>query len=171
MADSTEQGGRDSRQSVTAYMALRNASEAIDFYKRAFGAIEISRMVNPRDDKIMHAEIQIGGSRIYLADECPQFGFVSPLANGGNTTVSLHLHVQDADEAVNRAVEAGGTVLMPPTNMFWGDRFGKVADPFGHTWSITQTVEALTPEQLRDRMEETFSKATNCGEASATSAG
>lgn len=166
MADSTGQGA-ERTQSVTPYMAIRNASEAIEFYKRAFGATEIRRMANPNDGKILHAALKIDDSMIFLAEESPQFGFVSPQSNGGNTTVCLHLHVEDGDATVKRAAEAGATVLMPMTPMFWGDKFGKVADPFGHIWSITQTYEVLTPEQMQERMEATFSNATNCGEAAA----
>jgi len=158
MAESNGQGGEIRTQSVTPHLALRNAAEAIDFYKKAFGATENSRMVNPQDGRILHAEIQIGNSRIYLADECPQFGFVSPLDTAGKTTVALHLHVEDGDATMQRAEEAGATVLMPMALMFWGDRFGKIADPFGHSWSISQKFETLTPEQMQERMAAAMAK-------------
>jgi uncharacterized glyoxalase superfamily protein PhnB len=163
MAESTGQGG-EIRQTVTAYMAVRNAAEAIEFYKRAFGATEVNRMANPQDGKILHAELRLGNSSVFLADESPQFGFVSPLSTG-TTTVGIHLHVDSADATVERAAGAGATVTMPPMDMFWGDRFAKVADPFGHHWSITQTLEVLTPEQMQERMIAAMSKPGNCGEA------
>ncbi len=99
--------------------------------------------------RIGHAELQIGDSRLYLADEFPEYGSTGP---NGSSPVSIHLYVTDADAAFGRAVEAGATVAMPLANMFWGDRYGKVVDPFGHQWSIATHLEDLTPEQMKERM-------------------
>jgi len=131
---------------------VKGASEAIEFYKRAFGAEEIGRMPMPGPNgqvKLGHAELQIGNSRLFLADEFPEYGSTGP---NGKSPVSIHLYVTDADTAFSRAVEAGATVSMPLADMFWGDRFGKLVDPFGHHWSIAAHLEDLTPAQMQERM-------------------
>ena len=99
--------------------------------------------------KLGHAELQIGDSRLFLADEFPEHGAVGP---NGSSPVALHLYVTDADAAFDRAVEAGATATMPLADMFWGDRYGKLVDPFGHHWSIAEHLEDLTPEQMQERM-------------------
>jgi uncharacterized glyoxalase superfamily protein PhnB len=109
--------------------------------------------------KLGHAELQVGDSRLYLADEFPEQGATGP---NGSSPVTIHLYVADADAAFDRAVEAGATVKMPLANMFWGDRFGKVVDPFGHHWSIAAHLEDLTPEQMQERMAAIFGEAS-CG--------
>jgi PhnB protein len=137
---------------ITPHLVIKNAAEAIEFYKRAFGAEELSRMPFPAGDggmKIGHAELKIGDSRLFLADEFPDHGAVGP---SGNSPVTIHLYVTDADATFARAVEAGATVSMPLADMFWGDRYGKLVDPFGHHWSIAEHVEDLTPEQMQERM-------------------
>lgn len=137
---------------ITTHLVVKNASEAIPFYERAFGAEEICRMPFPGPDgrmKIGHAELQLGDSRLFLADESPERGMLGP---NGSAPVSMHLYVTDADAAFDRAVKAGATVTMPLANMFWGDRFGKLVDPFGHHWSIATHMEDVTPEQMRERM-------------------
>jgi uncharacterized glyoxalase superfamily protein PhnB len=137
---------------VTPHLIIKGASEAIEFYKRAFGATELSRMPFPGPDgqvKLGHAELQIGDSRLMLSDEFPQQGNVGP---GATSPVTLHLYVTDADSAFARAVEAGAKVTMPLADMFWGDRYGRLADPFGHHWSIAEHLEDLTPEQMNERM-------------------
>ena len=103
--------------------------------------------------KLGHAELQIGDSRLFLADEFPQQGGTGP---SGSSPVTIHLYVTDADAVFDRAVEAGATVHMPPADMFWGDRYGKVVDPFGHHWSIATHLEDLTPEQMQQRMAAAF---------------
>jgi PhnB protein len=142
----------DGYRAITPHLVIKGASEAIDFYKRAFGAEEISRVPFPNPDgttKIGHAELQIGDSRLHLADEFPDYGSVGP---GSSSPVTLHLYVTDADVTFAQAVEAGATVSMPLSDMFWGDRYGKLIDPFGHHWSIAEHLEDLTPEQMQERM-------------------
>ncbi|WP_435011269.1 VOC family protein [Tundrisphaera lichenicola] len=137
---------------ITPHLVIKGASEAIEFYKRAFGAEEIDRTPFPAEDgglKIGHAELKIGDSRLFLADEFPDYGSVGP---GSSSPVILHLYVTDANAAFARAVEAGATVSMPLSDMFWGDRYGKVIDPFGHHWSIAEHLEDVTPEQIQERM-------------------
>lgn len=141
--------------SVTAHLVVKDAAAAIEFYKQAFGAEEILRMPTPDDPaKVMHAEIRIGNSAVMLADE---FGGCSQAPDGSGTTpVTLHLYVEDADAAFDRAVAAGAKVAMPLADMFWGDRYGQVVDPFGHRWSIATHVHDYTPEQIAKGAEEMF---------------
>src|SRR4051794_13051328 len=143
----------EGHHAITPHLIIKGASEAIEFYKRAFGAEELSRMPFPGKDgtmKLGHAELRIGDSRLFLADEFPDYGSVGP--SGGCSPVTIPLYVTDADAAFARAVEAGATVSMPLADMFWGDRYGKLVDPFGHHWSIAEHLEDLTPEQMRERM-------------------
>ena len=142
----------DGHHAITPHLIIKGASEAIDFYKRAFGAEELSRMPFPNPDgteKLGHAELRIGDSKLFLADEFPDYGSVGPT---GTSPVTMHLYVTDAEVAFARAVEAGATVSMPLADMFWGDRYGKLIDPFGHHWSIAEHLEDLTPEQMYERM-------------------
>jgi PhnB protein len=142
----------EGQHAITPHLVIKGAAEAIDFYKRAFGAEELCRMPFPNPDgttKLGHAELQIGDSKLFLADEFPDYGSVGP---SGNSPVTIHLYVTDADSTFERAVEAGATVSMPMADMFWGDRYGKVIDPFGHHWSIAEHVEDLTPEQMQEKM-------------------
>jgi uncharacterized glyoxalase superfamily protein PhnB len=137
---------------ITPHLVIKGASEAIEFYKRAFGAEEICRMPMPGNDgqmKIGHAELRIGDSVLFLADEFPSYGSVGP---GDTSPVSLHLYVTDVDASYSRAVEAGAKATMPVADMFWGDRYGKLVDPFGHNWSMATHKEDLTPEQMEERM-------------------
>lgn len=136
---------------ATAYLIVKGASRAIEFYKKAFGAIELLRM----EDKgaVMHAEIKIGDSPIMLADEFPEMGFVGPETLGG-TTVSLMLYVEDVDARFKQAIDAGGTELRPLENQFYGDRSGTLKDPFGHVWTIASHVEDVPAEEMKKRMAE-----------------
>jgi PhnB protein len=136
--------------SITPMLTVTGASQAIDFYKRAFGAEELMRMPGPDGKSVMHAELQFGDSRVFLADEHPDAGCRSPQSLGG-TSVSLHLYVNDVDKVFAQAVAAGARSLMPVADMFWGDRFGRVADPFGHEWSLATHKEDLTDEEMRKR--------------------
>ncbi len=148
----------DGHHTITPHLVIKGAGEAIEFYKKAFGAEEIYRMPMPGPDgqiRLGHVELQIGDSRLYLADEFPEYGSKGP---NGSSPVSIHLYVTDADAAFGRAVEAGATVAMPLADMFWGDRYGKVVDPFGHHWSIAAHLEDLTPEQMQERMAAAFGK-------------
>ena len=142
---------------ATPYLVVRGADRAIDFYKRAFGAIERFRMPGP-GGKIMHAEIQIGDSVLMLCDEFPEMGGNSPQALNG-TPVSIFLYVENVDASFQRAVAAGATAQMPVQDMFWGDRYGKLADPYGHVWSLATHKEDLTEEEVGRRAAAAFSQA------------
>jgi PhnB protein len=141
----------DGYHSVTPYLIVKGADGAIDFYKKVFGASERMRMAGP-NGTIGHAEIEIGGSAIMLADEFPDMGYRSPKAIGG-TPVSIMLYVQDVDSCFERAVAAGAKALRPVENQFYGDRSGTLEDPFGHVWTISTHKEDLSPEELRKRAE------------------
>lgn len=132
--------------SVTPTLVVRDAAAAIDFYQRAFGATELSRMAAP-DGSIAHAEIRIGDSTIMLGEENEQWGTRSPLSLKG-VHGSLHIYVDDADAAFDRAIRAGATVRYPLENAFWGDRYGKVTDPFGHEWGLATRVKEMTVEEM-----------------------
>jgi PhnB protein len=138
---------------VTPHLVLRNTAKAIEFYKKAFGAVEVMSMPGPDGKGVMHAEIKIGNSFLYMADEWPGMDVAAPEKIGG-TTVSIHLYVPNADALFNQAVAAGAKVVMPMTDMFWGDRFGKLTDPFGHSWSIATHVEDVAPEEMGKRAAE-----------------
>ena len=136
---------------IIPFLCVDRAAEAIEFYKRAVGFAEEHRMAMP-GGKIGHASMVLGDAKIFLADESPMAGAKSPKSLGGTTT-SIHLDTPDVDAAFKRALAAGATSLFPPTDMFWGDRFCKVADPFGHMWSIATHKEDLTPEEMTRRGE------------------
>lgn len=137
---------------LTPYMTVRDAVRAIDFYKQAFGAQERGVMKGP-DGKVMHAELKIGDSVIMLADEFPEFGAVAP-ESGASTSMGLHIYVTDVDDAFDRAVKAGAKVEMPVSDQFWGDRYGKLRDPFGHKWSIATHVKDMSADEMKERMDE-----------------
>ena len=139
----------DGWHSVTPSLTVRGAARAIEFYKQVFGATEMLRMPGP-EGKIMHAELRIGDSVVMLNDEFPDMGTRSPEALGGSPA-SLFLYVEDVDTIFERAVKAGAQAAMPPQDMFWGDRFGRVVDPFGHGWAIATHKEDLTPEEIARR--------------------
>ena len=134
---------------VTPYLSVDDAAAAIRFYERAFGATEMMRMPTP-DGKIAHAEIRIGDSLVMVSDPMPQ-STVRPPQEVGGTTAGIFLYVDDVDAAFAQALEAGATSLMEPADMFWGDRFGSLTDPFGHHWSLATHVEDLTEEQIAER--------------------
>jgi len=136
--------------SVTPTLTVRNAAEAIEFYKKALAAEELVRMQGP-DGKISHAEIKIGDSIVFIGEEMPNMGNKSPQTLGA-ATGGLHIYVEDVDKAFARAVAAGGKVTMPVTNMFWGDRYGTFHDPFGHAWGIGTHIEDVSEEELERRM-------------------
>jgi len=133
---------------VTPSLVVRNAAEAIEFYKKALGAEEIMRMPDP-SGRISHAELKIGDSIIFLSDEFPNMPTKSPQTLDGNTG-GFYLYVPDVDKSFQRAVDAGGKVTMPVSDMFWGDRFGQFADPFGHTWSISTHTKDLSPQEMEE---------------------
>jgi PhnB protein len=134
--------------SVTPGLTCRNAAQAIELYKKAFGATERSRMASP-DGKIMHAEIQIGDSMIFLADEYP--GMSAAPSEGAPPSHAIYLYVQDVDSVYKQAVAAGCKEAMPVADMFWGDRFGKVVDPFGHHWNLATHIEDVAPAEMERR--------------------
>ena len=145
--------------SVTPYLIVSGAARAIDYYKEAFGATELMRFGGP-DDKIMHAELQIGDSRIMLADEHPERGHRSPQSLGGSGT-GLMLYVDDVDLVFMRAIEAGGNVQQAVKDQFYGDRSGSLSDPFGHVWTIATHVEDVEPEEMQRRAEAAASQVTS----------
>jgi PhnB protein len=136
---------------VTPYLVVDGAAAAIDFYTKVFGAKERMRMPAP-GDKIGHAEIEIGNSMVMLADANPQMGHKSPKALGGSP-ISLLVYVENADDTVKRAVAAGGKVVRPVENQFYGDRMGGIEDPYGHQWYVATHVEDVSPEEMKRRME------------------
>ena len=139
-------------QALIPSLDVHDAAGAIDFYKRAFGARERARMDGP-GGTIAHAELEIGGSVLMLADPFPQSTRKSPKELGG-ASAGIFMYVEDVDAVVERAVEAGATITMPVDDMFWGDRYGKVTDPFGHEWEIATHKEDLTPEEMQRRGQE-----------------
>ena len=141
---------------VTAYLTVDDCARSIDFYKKAFGAQEIMRMGGPAG-KIAHAEIKIGDSMVMLSDEMPGSGSRAPKSLGGSTA-GLFLYVNDVDASYKRAVDAGATADMPPADMFWGDRFGRLTDPFGHTWAIATHKEDVAPEEMQTRMQQEMAR-------------
>ena len=144
----------DGFHSITPSLVVTNANEAIEFYKKAFDAQEIYRFPTP-DGKILHAMIQIGDSFVMMSDEFPTMGLKSPSTIGG-TSVTLHLYVEDADKIFKQAVDSGAAVTMPIMDAFWGDRYGMVIDPYGHSWAIATHKIDMTPEGMRKAGEEYF---------------
>ena len=141
---------------VTPYLVVNDAARALDFYKQAFGAEEKMRMAGPQG-KIGHAEIKIGDSMIMLADEMPGAGTRSPHSLNG-TTGGVFLYVKDVDAVFQQAVNAGAKADMPPADMFWGDRMGHLADPFGQKWTIATHIKDMTPEEMQKRMQAEMAK-------------
>jgi PhnB protein len=139
----------DGYHTVTPYLVIRDAAKAIEFYKKAFDAKETFRMPGP-GGKIMHAELEIGDSKVMLGEEMPEHGAKSPQALGGSP-VNVFLYVEDADKVFQQAVAAGARVTMPLADQFWGDRYGKLADPFGHQWSVATHKEDVAPEEMAKR--------------------
>jgi PhnB protein len=147
----------EGQRSVTPHLVVRDAARAIDFYEQALGAEELMRIPAP-GGPLMHAELRLGDSRVFLVDEFPESpmeGIGSPRQLGA-TTVTIHLFVDDVDAVVQRASAAGAKVTQPPTDMFWGDRYARIVDPFGHSWSIATHLEDLTPEQIQKNMAGAF---------------
>ena len=137
---------------VTPYLVVKNAAQAIEFYKKALGANELFRLQEP-DGRIGHAELKIGDAPIMLADEYPEYGILGPETTG-QSPVSIHLYVEDADTVAERAIDAGARMLVPVQDQFYGDRSGKIQDPFGHVWHISAHIEDVTPEEMQRRFDE-----------------
>lgn len=140
----------DGMRSVTPHLICAGAANAIEFYKNAFGAVEVARLPGA-DGKIMHAMIRIGDSAVMLVDEIPEWGALGPKSLKGSP-VTIHLYVDDADAFVARAVKAGAKVTMPLDDMFWGDRYGKLEDPFGHHWSVGTHVRDVSMDEMKQAM-------------------
>lgn len=139
--------------SVTPYLIVDCAGQAIRFYGEAFGAEEVLRM--PMGDRIAHAEVKIGDSHVMLSDEWPDMGLLGPKARGG-ATASLMIYLEDVDAAFEKALASGCTAERPPETQFWGDRMGTLVDPFGHRWSLATHVEDVSDEEMQRRMTEAF---------------
>lgn len=131
---------------VTPHLVCAGAAEAIEFYRKAFNAVELIRIPGP-DGKLIHAHIRIGDSSVMLVDEFPEWNSFGPKALKG-TPVTIHLYVENVDAFVKRAVEAGAKIIMPVEDMFWGDRYGQIEDPFGHRWSVATHIRDVGPEEL-----------------------
>jgi PhnB protein len=141
-------------QPMSPYLIVRGAPTAIAFYSKAFGAKELFRLQEP-SGKVGHAELTIGEARFMLADEYPDFGALSPVSVGG-TAVSIHLYVEDVDDVVKRAVDAGATVLRALRDEFFGDRTATLSDPFGHRWHLATRKEDVSPEEMQRRMDAAY---------------
>ncbi len=146
----------DGYRTITPYLYIRGVAKALDFYKKAFGAVEKVRMPGP-GGSVMHAEMTIGDSIFMLGDENPERGVKSPQTYGG-TTNAMFLYVDDVDSWFKRAVGAGATAKSQPADMFWGDRYGTLLDPFGHEWGIATHKEDLTPQQMEERLKAVMAK-------------
>ena len=142
----------DDSQHATPYLSVRDGAKAIEFYRRAFSAVELIRMDQP-DGRVGHAELRIGKAHFMLADEFPSMGHVGPQTLGG-TSVTISLYVEDVDKFVEHAVSQGAKVARPVADQFYGDRVGVLEDPFGHRWSFSTRLEDLTPEEMQKRARE-----------------
>ena len=140
----------DGMHTITPHLVCAGAADAIEFYKKAFNAVEMMRVPAP-DGKVMHACIRIGDSQIFLVDEMPEWGALGPKALKGSP-VTIHIQVEDVDAFAARAVGAGAKVTMPIDDAFWGDRYGKLEDPFGHHWSVATHVRDVTPAEIDEAM-------------------
>ena len=142
---------------ITPHIFVSDAKKAAEFYQKAFGA-EVRGMAEAPDGKVIHAEVKIGDSILMFNDEVPQMGVLSPTSTKASTCVTLHIYVPDADKVFASAVAAGAKVTMPLADQFWGDRYGTVQDPFGHSWSIATHIKDQTPEEMKVAMDEAMSK-------------
>ena len=140
----------DGMHSLTPHLVCAGAADAIEFYKKAFNAVELSRLPGPQG-KVMHSMLRIGNSALMLNDEFPEFGAFGPKSINGSP-VTIHLYVEDADAAVAQAVAAGAKVTVALADMFWGDRYAKLEDPFGHHWSVATHTHDLSPQQIQEGM-------------------
>ena len=147
----------DGFHTLSPHLIVQDAAKAIEFYKKAFGAVEVGRMPMPDGKLLGHAHLKIGDSSLFLSDEMPGMGSKAPPSGGGGP-VGLHLYVEDVDAAFQRATAAGATAKMPPADMFWGDRYGVVTDPFGHKWSFATHIKDLTPAEMQAAMKDAFAQ-------------
>lgn len=149
-------------QAITPHLVCAGAADAIEFYKKAFGATEMMRLPG-KDGKLMHAAMQINGAMVMLVDEMPEWGALSPKSLSG-TPVTMHLYVEDVDAFIAHAVESGAALKMPAADMFWGDRYGVITDPFGHSWSVATPQREVSAEELQEAVK---NMSTDCDAASA----
>ena len=140
----------DGMHSLTPHLVCDGAAAAIEFYKAAFGAVELVRLPGPQG-KLMHGSVRIGDSVLMLVDEMPEWGALGPTSLKGSP-VTIHLYVKDVDATVAQAVAAGPKITMPVADMFWGDRYGQLEDPFGHRWSVATHTRDMTPEEMKEGM-------------------
>jgi PhnB protein len=159
MAQSKVQAIPEDMHTLTPHLVCAGAAEAMDYYKRAFGAVEVTRLPGP-DGKLMHGMVRIGDSALMLMDENKDWGALGATALGGSP-VTIHLYVKDVDAVFARAVAEGGTAKMAPADMFWGDRYGVLTDPFGHSWSVATHIKDPTPEEMQAAM----ANMGGCGDA------
>jgi PhnB protein len=138
----------DGYDSLIPYVVVRDAAKAIEFYKTVFNAVEFVRMPTPDGKKVAHAELKIRNHVLMLGDENPQMGAIAPQPGGPPPPVGLMFYVEDVDGFFKKAVANGAKSLMPPTDMFWGDRYGKFMDPFGHMWSVATHIKDVSPEEM-----------------------
>ena len=141
---------------LTPHLTVRDADKALEFYKNALGA-EVLHVARMPDGKVMHASLRVGDSMLMLNEEAPEYGARSPLSTGG-TAVTIHIYTDNVDAAFHRAVSAGAQVQMPVMDQFWGDRYGMVADPFGHKWSIAAHTKDMSPEEMQRAQDEAMAK-------------
>jgi len=146
--------------SITPHLIIKDCVKAIDFYKNAFSANEIYQSKMP-DGRVMHGMLRIGNSIVMVADEFPEMGAVGPNTLGGTST-ALHIYTEDADKLFKQVIDAGATQIMPLKDMFWGDRYGQIQDPFGHRWAIATHKQDVSPEEMEKAAKEFFAKGNPC---------
>lgn len=146
----------EGKHTIAPYVIVKGVADAIEFYKKAFGATENARMPGPDGKSVMHAEIQIGDSAVYLMDENPEWGAKSAITLGGSP-ISLHIYVTNVDEFFKKAIAAGATEIAPVSDTFWGDRYGKLKDPFGVEWGIATHTMDFTQDEIMKGAQEFFS--------------
>lgn len=156
MTDAIPQGF----SSITPHLVIKDCENALEFYKKAFGSQEIYRSKMP-DGRIMHAMIQIGNSFVMMTDEFPDMGAVGPNTLGGTST-ALQIYTEDADKLFKQAIDAGAIQIMPIADMFWGDRYGQIQDPYGHRWAIATHTRDVSPEEMEKAAKEMFSASDSC---------
>ena len=148
----------DGYDSLIPYLVVRNAAKAIEFYQKLFDATQIERMDYPDGSRVVHAELKIRGHVLMLGDENPQMNILSPQSLNGPPPCSVFIYVPDVDRVFAKAVELGSKAVMPPTEMFWGDRYGKFVDPFGHHWAVATRVKELSKEEMARGAAEFFKR-------------
>jgi PhnB protein len=152
----------DGYHTITPFIVVNDGAKAIEFYKELFGATELHRMTCPESAQVMHAEIKIRNHVLMLGDENPEMNCYGPLSLNKPSPVSIMIYVNDVDALFSKAVTMGAKGSMPPMDMFWGDRFGKFVDPFGHQWAVATHIKDVTPEEMAKGAEEMFKEKVAC---------